>query len=162
MELVAAMKCLDHLPLLEVVKANCARIFVVVMTTSAAATLTRQLRVLMFFRLWGVFFLLVLEAWNWVYDVFYFLGRSNWIPVLINLLAVFVVVLVSVFLEVLLISVVHSWWTTHPTDIETSNVRPVYILRSSLPVVKHLLGLTIWLKLIPLGLLTSRLSLLST
>lgn len=158
MELVATSQCLHHLPCLQVVNADSARLFVVVMTMATAATFTRQLWALIFVTFWRLFFLLILEAWNWIYDVFYFLWRSNWIPVLIQLLAIFIVVLVSIFLEVLLISMVHSWWTTHSTDIDPRKVS-THVLSSCLPVVIYILGLAVLLKLIILGLLTSRLAL---
>lgn len=43
MELVATSQCLHHLPCLQVVNADSARLFVVVMTMATAATFTRQL-----------------------------------------------------------------------------------------------------------------------
>lgn len=160
MELMTAPQCLHHLPWFQVVQTNCTPVLVLVLTVLCTAFPWLLICTRLFIGFRRVFLFLVLEAWDWVYNVFYFFGRADWVPIFVHLLPVFFVVLVSVLLEELLMSLVHACVTTHSVDVDSCETSAIHALRSSLTIEEYLLGLAVRLELIALTLLTARLTLM--
>ena len=152
MEFMAAPQCFHHLPCFKVIQTNCARVLVVFVAVRRVAAFARLL--LCARRLIGiccrVLLLFVFEAWNWVYDIFYFFWRPNRLPVFVHLLPIFIVVLVSVLLEELLVGLIHAGMTAHSIYVDSWESCLAHILLSCLSVEKYLLSLSVGLELVTL------------